>query len=152
MTKVPNIKLNDNTCMPIIGLGTYNEENEQVLVDAIKAAVKIGYRHFDCAYFYNNEHHIGRGLRESIAESNGKLKREDFFIVSKCWNTFHSRARTRECLDLILKRLDFDYLDLYLIHWPMGFQEGDDPNPLGDDGKIKQSDVHFIETYQVPAQ
>jgi diketogulonate reductase-like aldo/keto reductase len=103
--------------MPQIGLGTFNEENEQILVDAVKSAVKTGYRHFDCAYFYNNEQHIGRGIREAIAESNGQLKREDFFIVSKCWNNFHSRAKTRECLDRILSRFQFDYIDLYLIHW-----------------------------------
>lgn len=85
-------------------------------------AVKSGYRHFDCAYIYYNEQHIGKGIKEAIAESNGQLKREDFFIVSKCWNTFHSRKKVKQALDDILKRLEMDYLDLYLIHWPMGFK------------------------------
>ena len=93
-----------------------------MLVTAVKTAIKAGYRHFDCAYIYFNEQHIGKGIRESIAESNGKLKREDFFIVSKCWNTCHSKAKVGKCLEGILERLGLDYLDLYLIHWPMGFK------------------------------
>jgi aldehyde reductase len=74
------------------------------------------------AYFYQNEHIIGKAIHESIAESNGCLKREDFYIVSKCWNNFHSKERVPVCLDITLKRFGFDYLDLYLIHWPMGFK------------------------------
>ena len=93
-----------------------------MLVTAVKTAIKAGYRHFDCAYIYFNEQHIGKGIRESIAESNGKLKREDFFIVSKCWNTCHSKAKVGKCLEGILERLGLEYLDLYLIHWPMGFK------------------------------
>lgn len=147
-TQVPSVKLNNNKSIPIIGLGTYNEEDANVLVNAIKAAVKVGYRHFDCAYFYNNEEHIGRGIRESIQESNGQLKREDFFIVSKCWSSYHSKAKTRECLNKILEKFQLDYIDLFLIHWPMSFQEGGDPIPIGSDGKVILSDIHFIETYQ----
>lgn len=92
------------------------------MIDAVKAAVKAGYRHFDCALCYYNEQHIGKGIKEAIAESNGQLKREDFFIVSKCWNTYHSKAKVAECIKGTLERLGMDYLDLYLIHWPMGFK------------------------------
>jgi diketogulonate reductase-like aldo/keto reductase len=91
-------------------------------VNAIKSAIKSGYRHFDCAYVYHNEEHIGQAIKESIQESNGKLKREDFFLVSKCWNTFHTREKARKCLEDCLKRLQTDYLDLFLVHWPMGFK------------------------------
>ncbi len=62
-----------------------------------------------------NEEHVGRGLREAIAESNGQLKREDFFVVSKCWNTFHSKEKAKKSLEEVLKRLGFDYLDLFLV-------------------------------------
>jgi len=79
--------------------------------------VKIGYRHFDLAWLYGNEDVIGAALRSSIEESNGTLKREDFFLVSKVWNTFHSKELVRECLNETLTKLGFDYIDLYLIHW-----------------------------------
>jgi diketogulonate reductase-like aldo/keto reductase len=84
---------------------------------AVSAAINAGYRHFDTAYFYDNEELLGEAFRQLIAESNGQLKREDLFIVSKCWNTFHSNKRVKLNLDLILKRLGegFDYIDLVRI-------------------------------------
>ena len=98
----------------------FKADNDVVLVNAVKAAVQAGYRHFDCAYIYFNEKHVGQGIREAIAESNGALKREDFFITSKLWNTYHSKERVQKCLDHILECLGFDYLDLFLMHWSMG--------------------------------
>ena len=93
-----------------------------MLNKAIKYAVEIGYRHFDCAWLYNNEAVIGQAIKEAIMESNGALKRQDIFLTSKVWNTHHSRALVRENLDETLKNLDVDYIDLYLVHWPMGFK------------------------------
>ena len=90
--------------------------------EAIKTALAAGYRHFDCAYVYENEQYIGQILRDAIEESNGALKREDLFITSKCWNLFHSPEAVAQHLDDCLKKFGFDYLDLYLIHWPMGFK------------------------------
>jgi len=95
---------------------------DSVVIDTIKAAVKSGYRHFDCAWLYGNEDLIGRGLKEAIEESEGNLKREDFFLVSKIWNSFHSKDQVEVCLNKILKDLQVDYIDLLLIHWPMGFK------------------------------
>ncbi len=89
---------------------------------ALKHALKIGYRHIDTAWLYGNEDVIGRTLKEAIAESNGALKREDLFVVSKVWNTHHSRELVRECLNETLANLQLDYVDLYLVHWPMGFK------------------------------
>lgn len=114
----------------------------------MKSAIRNGYRHFDCAHIYFNEQHIGKAIRDAIAESNGALKREDFFITSKCWNTYHSRERVHLCLDQILERLGLEYLDLYLMHWPMGFKEDAGDYPLGQDGKLIPSDVHYLETYK----
>jgi aldehyde reductase len=84
--QVPVRELSNGYKIPIVGLGTYKADKPEELTLAIKEAIKAGYRHFDCAYIYFNEGIIGKAIRESIQESNGKLKREDFFIVSKCWN------------------------------------------------------------------
>ena len=119
-----------------------------MLIKAVKSAIQSGYRHFDCAYCYNNEHHIGRAIREAIAESNGQLRREDLFITSKCWNTFHSKEAVAKHIDECLAKFGLDYLDLFLIHWPMGFLENAGDYPL-ENGKLIASNVHFTETYQV---
>ncbi len=65
---------------------------------------------------------IGQAIKEAIAESNGKLKREDLYVVSKLWNTFHSKDLVDVALSETLSNFDLDYIDLYLIHWPMGFK------------------------------
>ena len=119
-----------------------------MLTTAIKSAINSGYRHFDCAYIYFNEEVIGRAIRESIAESNGTLKREDFFIVSKCFNIFHSKEKVRKSIDDCLARFGLDYVDCYLIHWPMGFKEDTVDNPVDEKGFVIPSDVHYIDTYK----
>ena len=88
----------------------------------MKYAIECGYRHFDCAWVYGNEDIIGRVLKKAINESNGQLKRKNFFLTSKVWNTFHSKHLVKNCLNETLKNLQVDFLDLYLIHWPMGFE------------------------------
>ncbi len=120
-----------------------------MLSNAIKAAIHAGYRHFDCAYIYHNEQIIGQAIRDTIAESNGQLKREDFFIVSKCFNIFHSREKVRQSIDDCLARFGFDYLDCYLMHWPMGFKEDDCDNPVDANGFVIPSDVHYVDCYSV---
>lgn len=145
---IPNFTLSNGFKIPYVGLGTYKEENPEVLIKAIKAAVAAGYRHFDCAYCYNNEHIVGQALRECIEESNGALKREDLFITSKCWNTFHSKKAVAEHIDSCLKKFGFDYLDLFIMHWPMGFKENAGDFPVDENGKVLFSDVHFTETYE----
>ena len=93
-----------------------------MLKATIKCALNCGYRHFDCAWLYANEAVIGNALKEAINESNGALKREDIFLTSKVWNTHHSKHLVRECLNETLANLQVDYIDLYLVHWPMGFK------------------------------
>lgn len=171
---IPNHTLSNGFTMPSVGLGTYKEENPEKLVVAVKAAIAAGYRHFDCAYCYNNEHIIGKAIREAIEESNGSLKREDLFITSKCWNAFHSKEAVAKHIDDCLKKFGFDYLDLFLMHWPFGFKvissftyyyiliasslmnilfgilkENAGDFPMGENGKPLLSDVHFTETYKV---
>jgi glycerol 2-dehydrogenase (NADP+) len=80
---------------------------------AVSFALKNGYKHVDCAYCYGNEDEVGEGLKEAFA---GGVKREDIFITTKLWCTYHSRVEDN--LDISLKSLGLEYVDLYLMHWP----------------------------------
>lgn len=105
--------LNNNTKIPAIGLGTWQSDPGQVK-DAVAHALKVGYRHIDAAYVYGNEAEVGDGLKQAFESG---LNREDVFVTSKLWCTFHRKAE--ECLDESLKRLGLEYVDLYLMHWPV---------------------------------
>lgn len=107
--------------MPALGLGTWKSE-PQAVYHAVKHAIKAGYRHIDCAWIYGNEDEIGQALEESFAE--GTVKREDLWITSKLWNSFHKPEHVEEAIKLSLKALRIDYLDLYLMHWPVAHKEG----------------------------
>lgn len=99
--------------MPYLGLGTYQSDNDQEVVDAVKSALHVGYRHIDTAAAYNNEEGVGQGIRES------GIPRKDIFVTSKVWNTDQGYATTLKAFEKSLKRLGLDYLDLYLVHWPV---------------------------------
>jgi diketogulonate reductase-like aldo/keto reductase len=136
--------------MPMLGLGTLNMGDDETLIKAIKCAINIGYRHFDCAWVYGNEKVIGRALEEAMQESNGKVKREDLFIVSKVWNTHHSTENVRKSYEESCANLRVKYLDLFLIHWPTGFKENTGtPFPVDTQtGDIIDSGIHYLETYR----
>jgi len=107
----PSIKLNNGVEIPAIGLGTWQSKPEEV-VSAVSYALKeAGYRHIDCAWGYSNEKEVGQGIKQS------GVPRSEIFITSKLWGTYHSRVE--EALDETLANLGTDYLDLYLIHWPV---------------------------------
>ncbi|XLT49506.1 hypothetical protein HN873_042110 [Arachis hypogaea] len=106
--------LNSGFTMPIIGLGVWRMESQQVK-DLILNAIKIGYRHFDCAAKYKNEEEVGEALKEAF--NSGLVKREDLFITTKLWNSDHGHV-VEACKDS-LRKLQLDYLDLYLVHFPV---------------------------------
>lgn len=111
------VKLNNGIQMPVIGLGVFQVEDGQIVIDSVKAAIRNGYRSIDTAAIYGNEEGVGQGIREAI-EENG-ISREDLFITSKVWNADLGYQSTIDAFELSLKKLGLEYLDLYLIHWPV---------------------------------
>lgn len=106
------IVLNNGIKMPQFGLGVWQTENGQQVVDAVKAAVNAGYRAIDTAAAYENEDGVGQGIREC------GLDRSELFITSKLWNSDQGYDNTLHAFDKTMERLGLDVLDLYLIHWP----------------------------------
>ncbi|WP_430510777.1 aldo/keto reductase [Gottfriedia solisilvae] len=111
------VKLNNGIEMPVVGLGVFQVEDGQIVIDSVKAAIKNGYSSIDTAAIYGNEEGVGQGIKEAI-EENG-ISREDLFITSKVWNADLGYQSTLDAFELSLKKLGLDYLDLYLIHWPV---------------------------------
>jgi len=98
--------------IPALGFGTWNIENNAHAVSLIQYAIEVGYRHIDTAEAYGNEESVGEGVKQS------NVKREDLFITSKLWNTEHGYDKTMAAFEITMKKLQLDYLDLFLIHWP----------------------------------
>lgn len=91
----------------------------------MKHAIDVGYRHFDTAYFYENEGEVGQAIRDKISE--GVIKREEVFVVSKLWCHFHEPERVEYACKLTLKNFGLEYIDCYLMHWPYAYKyRGDD--------------------------
>lgn len=103
--------LNNGVKMPVLGLGVYKSgaDTKQAVLDALE----IGYRHIDTAAFYKNEEQVGEAIRES------GIPREEIFATTKCWCDDLKNHRQREAFETSLKRLGLDYVDLYLMHWPV---------------------------------
>ena len=115
--RVPRRTLHTGATMPAIGLGTFGSDrfSGDEIAEAVTGAAAVGYRHFDCASVYGNEHLIGRSFRALI---KGGLAREDLWITSKLWNDKHGEGDVAASCEKSLGDLGLDYLDLYLIHWP----------------------------------
>lgn len=115
------LKFDNGDTMHAIGLGTWKATGNDVK-KAVKEALYAGYRHIDTAAVYGNEEEIGEALSEVFAEGN--IMREDVFITSKLWNDAHQEGQVIPAIEDSLKKLKLDYLDLYLVHWPVAFRPG----------------------------
>ncbi len=128
------ITLNNGVDIPVVGLGTFRaKENEAY--QAVLHALKVGYRHIDTAAIYRNEKEVGQAIRDS------QIPREDIFVTSKLWNDDQGYEKAHQAFQKTLDELGFDYLDLYLIHWPKTYQKAADSwkalEALYLQGKIK---------------
>ncbi|KAH3890236.1 1,5-anhydro-D-fructose reductase-like [Dreissena polymorpha] len=147
MAKQFDFTLRGGLKMPALGLGTYApKEGDDEVFEAVMAAVKAGYRSLDCAAIYRNERAVGSAIKKHIVQ--GGIQREDLFITSKLWNTCHRPDLVRASLKKSLDDLGVKYLDLYLIHWPMAYMEGEEFMPRDENGKVVFSDVDYVDTWK----
>lgn len=109
-----NFRLSTGNTIPAVGLGTFRIEDQDEAARTVAAALEIGYRHIDTAAVYGNEEGVGRGIKES------GTNRADIFLTTKIWNEDLRTGRIKEALDESLARLGTDYVDLLLVHWPVG--------------------------------
>ncbi|MHA2129697.1 MAG: aldo/keto reductase [Promethearchaeota archaeon] len=110
------IKLNNGVEIPLLGLGTWQIPDGNAAVKAIRWAIGAGYRHFDTAAIYRNEKGVGQGIKIAMHEYN--LKREDIFVTTKLWISEFNYDTALKAFSRSLRNLNFDYVDLYLLHWP----------------------------------
>eukprot|EP00172_Hildenbrandia_rubra_P002348 Plantae.Rhodophyta-Hildenbrandia_rubra.ctg31427.p1 GENE.Plantae.Rhodophyta-Hildenbrandia_rubra.ctg31427~~Plantae.Rhodophyta-Hildenbrandia_rubra.ctg31427.p1 ORF type:complete len:310 (+),score=68.01 Plantae.Rhodophyta-Hildenbrandia_rubra.ctg31427:379-1308(+) len=115
------VKLSSGCVMPLNGFGTWRSE-PGVVADALRTALECGYRHIDCAAIYMNEKEIGSVFEEYFRGDSPKMKREDVFVTSKVWNSCHAKDKVVEACKQTLKDLKLDYLDMYLVHFPISWE------------------------------
>jgi len=148
------LNLNTGSQIPSLGLGMWKIE-KPILPELVQEAIKIGYRHFDCACDYGNEPQVGEGLQAAM--NNGLCNREDLWVTSKLWNTYHAAEHVGPALQRSLNDLQLDYLDLYLIHFPIAskfvpFEHRYPPewfyNPEAEVPKIEIDPVPIRETWE----
>ncbi|KAL0867912.1 hypothetical protein ABMA27_008591 [Loxostege sticticalis] len=130
--KAPTIDLNDGRKMPVVALGTGRGTAGSAPIDEVKDAVfwaiEAGYRHIDTAAVYGDEEQVGQGIAEAI--SKGLVKREELFVTTKLWNDRHARDQVVPSLRESLTRLGLDYVDLFLIHFPISMKSDGSPDNI----------------------
>ena len=148
------VGLADGGSLPSIGLGLWKIDRAEVAAVTAEA-LKLGYRHLDSACDYGNEAEVGEGISQAIEQ--GICRREDLWVTSKLWNTYHAREHVRPALERTLKDLRLDYLDLYLIHFPIAqrfvpFDERYPPawvyDPTATEPKVEMVPIPIRETWE----
>src|SRR4051795_1095511 len=132
--------------IPALGFGTLIPDPVATR-NATKAALEAGFRQLDASERYRNETEVGEAIREVFQA--GAIKREDVFIATKLWNNNHRPERVKPAFDASLRRLQLDYIDLYLIHTPFAFQPGDEQDPRDANGDvIYDKGVTLLDTWR----
>src|SRR5271167_4544997 len=119
--------------IPALGFGTLIPD-PVATNNATTAALEAGFRLLDTAERYRTEKEVGEGIQDVL--KSGKIKREDIFVITKLWNTNHRPERVKPAFEASLKKLQLDYVDLYLIHTPFAFQPGDEQDPRDANGNV----------------
>jgi diketogulonate reductase-like aldo/keto reductase len=129
-------KLNNGYTIPAVGFGTFaNEGSKGETYKAVTAALKTGYRHLDCAWFYQNEEEVGEAVRDFLKD-NTNVQRKDIFICTKVWNHLHEPEQVKWSFESSISKLGVDYIDAFLVHWPIATESDDNHMPkIGSDGK-----------------
>src|SRR5271170_1508573 len=137
---------NGSGAIPALGFGTLIPDPVATRV-ATKAALEIGFRQLDASERYRNEKEVGEAIQEVFKA--GKIKREEVFIATKLWNNNHRPERVKPAFEASLKKLQLDYVDLYLIHTPFAFQPGDEQDPRDANGDvIYDKGVTLLDTWK----
>lgn len=148
------IELKSGASLPSVGLGVWKIPPDQVGA-VVNSAIEIGYRHLDCACDYGNEEGVGDGIRAALEA--GICTRDDLWVTSKLWNTYHAPEHVRPALEKSLEDLGLDYLDLYLIHFPISlkyvpieerYPPGWVPDPDADSPCMEFDPVPLQQTWQ----
>jgi len=134
-----------NARIPLVGLGTWKAGRGEVQ-KVVELAIDLGYRHIDCAAAYGNEKEVGAAIAKKI--KSGVVKREDLYVVSKLWNTEHEPKDVAPAFNRTLQDLGLEYLDLYLIHWPVAFASGKGKFPTTEDGKVDYGYTPIEDTWK----
>ncbi|XP_053675614.1 1,5-anhydro-D-fructose reductase-like [Anopheles nili] len=138
VVKASTITLNNGKKMPVLGLGTYGLRGQNC-IDAVKTAIDAGYRHIDTAFLYENETEVGQGIKEKIED--GTITREDIFVTTKLWNTSHEPDQVRQAFDTSMANLNLGYVDLYLMHSPLGAT-------VDSNGVTVLTDIDYVTTWK----
>lgn len=151
---IPALTLDNGAQLPSVGFGFWKVE-KSVAAAVCQTAIRSGYRHLDCACDYGNEQEAGQGIAQSIA--NGLCRREDLWVTSKLWNTYHSAEQVRPACVKSLQDLGLDYLDLYLIHFPISqkyvpfelrYPPGWFFDPAAEQPRMEETKVPIQETWR----